>query len=253
MIQVATLCGLVVFSAGVGVLIGGVGVGGVLLAPALITVATLDTHAAVATSSWAFLFTGAIGTWQHARHGTIPWSLVRNLTVGALPAAAAGVLANQFLPAQVILVLIAVTALFAGINALRPAKATAPRPLGTAVPIGAGAMVGFGSALTGTGGPILLVPLLLILGVTPLVAVAAGQVIQVPIVAVASLGYLTTGAVHVQLGSALGIAAAAGVMVGSVAVRRARPAQLRAAVGLACAAAGLLLIIRALPLLFPHH
>ena len=49
----------------VGVLIGCVGIGGVLMTPALVYVGGLGFHLAAATSMWAFLFAGAAGTFRH--------------------------------------------------------------------------------------------------------------------------------------------------------------------------------------------
>jgi Sulfite exporter TauE/SafE len=53
----------------VGVLIGCVGVGGVLLPPALVYLGGLGFHAAAATSTWAFLFCGAAGIESQAAGG----------------------------------------------------------------------------------------------------------------------------------------------------------------------------------------
>jgi uncharacterized membrane protein YfcA len=131
-----------------------------------------------------------------------------------------------------------------GANAVRPPR---PGPAHLPAPwaaVGIGAAVGFGSALTGTGGPVLLLPALLALGSTPLIAVAASQVVQLPIAAAAATAYLTIGSVRIGLGTMVGLAAAAGVPAGAAATRRAHTAHLRAAVGLACVAAGILLLVR---------
>ena len=48
----------------VGGLIGTVGVGGILLIPALSGLGGLTTHAAMATSLFSFIFTGLLGTWH---------------------------------------------------------------------------------------------------------------------------------------------------------------------------------------------
>ena len=53
----------------VGVLIGCVGVGGVLLPPALVYLGDLGFHAAAATSTWAFLFCGAASIESQAAGG----------------------------------------------------------------------------------------------------------------------------------------------------------------------------------------
>ncbi|WP_354670636.1 TSUP family transporter [Amycolatopsis solani] len=84
-----------------------------------------------------------------------------------------------------------------------------------AAAVAVGVFVGFGSALTGTGGPVLLVPVLLALGVPALTTVAAGQLVQLPLVGFATLGYAAHGSVHFGLGSLLGVLSAAGVLAGA--------------------------------------
>jgi uncharacterized membrane protein YfcA len=234
-----TVLGLALLAVAVGALIGSVGVGGVLLVPALVLTGVLGAHAATATSSWAFLFTGVVGTYRYGRHGNIPWPLVGRLSAGAIPAALVGVWVNQLLSGELVVLVLAAVTLFAGIYTLRPSARGHRERLGDVLAVCTGAVVGFGSALTGTGGPVLLVPALLALGVSPLLAVAASQVIQLPIVGMASAGYLVAGDVHIGLGTALGVAAAVGVLAGEAVARRASPARLRVAVALACIAAGL--------------
>ena len=50
----------------VGVLIGMAGVGGVLLPPGLVALGDLTANEATATSTWAFVFTGVVGTIAYA-------------------------------------------------------------------------------------------------------------------------------------------------------------------------------------------
>ena len=57
---------LAVLAVVVGVLIGMVGVGGVLLPPGLVALGDLTANEATATSTWAFLFTGVVGTVAYA-------------------------------------------------------------------------------------------------------------------------------------------------------------------------------------------
>jgi uncharacterized protein len=238
--------GLAAFAVLVGGLIGAVGVGGVLLGPVLVAAGGLDAHAATATCAWAFVFTGVVGTWRYGRRGDVPWPLAGRLAAGALPAAVLGVWANRLLPSRALLLVVAVVAAGAGVYALRPPRGGAARMPAGWTAVGAGAAVGFGSALTGTGGPVLLVPALLALGSAPLVAVGAGQVVQLPVAAASATAYLATGGVRVGLGTLLGLAAAAGVLTGAAAVRRAGTVHLRVLVGVACVAAGVLLLTRAI-------
>lgn len=203
-----------------GVLIGAIGIGGVLLPPALIWLGGLDPHAAAGTSTFAFLFTGLVGTVAYARQGAIPWRFAGLLTASAAPAAALGALVNGIVPAIVLHVVLAAVTAGSGLFNLvsRPTSERDGLPAAAAVTIGA--VVGFGSALTGTGGPVLLVPALLALGVEPLTTVAAGQLISLPLVAFASLGYAGSHLVHYRLAVLLGLLAAGGVVAGAALAHR---------------------------------
>ena len=230
----------------VGVLIGMVGVGGVLLPPGLVALGDLTANEATATSTWAFVFTGVVGTVAYAWRGVVPWAMLARLSIGVVPAAFFGALVNAKLPASVVLLGLAALTLFVGVQQLRPRAVRETRyRLGTAALVGVGAFVGFGSALTGTGGPVLLVPVLLTLGVAPLRAVAVSQAVQLPVVVAGSVGYFQTGLVDIHLGTVLGCVAAIGVTVGAVVATRIRAEGLRRIVAVACIAAGVFLVIRA--------
>ncbi|HEX5769983.1 MAG TPA: sulfite exporter TauE/SafE family protein [Nocardioidaceae bacterium] len=230
----------------VGVLIGMVGVGGVLLPPGLVAFGGLTANEATATSTWAFVFTGVVGTIAYAWRGVVPWGMLLRLSIGVVPAAFVGALVNATLPASVVLLGLAALTIFVGVHQLRPgsARVVAAEP-GAAALVAIGAFVGFGSALTGTGGPVLLVPILLTIGVAPLRAVAVSQAVQLPVVVSGSVGYFQTGLVDVRLGTLLGILAAVGTLVGAVVATRIHAEGLRKIVAVACIAAGLFLIVRA--------
>lgn len=230
----------------VGVLIGMVGVGGVLLPPGLVAFGGLTANEATATSTWAFVFTGVVGTIAYAWRGVVPWGMLLLLSIGVVPAAFVGALVNATLPASVVLLGLAALTIFVGVHQLRPgsARAVAAEP-GAAALVAIGVFVGFGSALTGTGGPVLLVPILLTIGVAPLRAVAVSQAVQLPVVVSGSIGYFQTGLVDVRLGTLLGILAALGTLVGAVVATRIHAEGLRKIVAVACIAAGVFLIVRA--------
>lgn len=230
----------------VGLLIGMVGVGGVLLLPGLVALGDLTANAATATSTWAFVFTGAVGTAAYAWRGIVPWGMLARLTIGVVPAAFLGALVNATLPASVVLLALAALTLLVGVQQLHPRAVRETRDgLGTAALVAVGAFVGCGSALTGTGGPVLLVPVLLTLRVAPLRAVATSQAVQLPVVIAGSVGYLQTGLVDIRLGTVLGCLAALGVAAGAVVAARIDAEGLRRIVAVACIAAGLFLVSRA--------
>ena len=242
----------------VGVLIGLAGVGGVLLPPGLMLLGDLSASEAAATSLWVFGFTGMVGTIAYARRGVVPWSMAGWLTAGIAPGAFLGARTNAVLPAPLLVGVMAAFTIGVGAHQLRrtrrPHDGRTSRPDGGGHPrlrglgpgglAAVGALVGFGSALTGTGGPVLLVPLLLTLRVAPLRAVAVSQVAQLPVVVAGTAGYLGAGLIDVRLGSLLGVLAGAGAVAGAALAVRIHAERLRTIVALACIAAGALLLIR---------
>lgn len=230
-----------------GLLIGLVGVGGVLLAPLLHYVWDVDLHRAMATSSWSFLFTGLTGTLAYARRKTISWNVVRWLGLGILPGAFFGAHANGLLPVPTLTVILGGLIGLSGLHTLLQRGGHQdqrsweyPGP----VLILIGIAVGFGSALTGTGGPVLLVPILMMLHVPVLVAIGVSQAAQLPIAVFASIGFAMNDQVDFRLGSALGVVQAVSVLVGAAIAHRIATTTLRKTVAAALVAVALLMIGR---------
>lgn len=228
----------------VGGLIGCVGVGGVLLPPALLYFGGLDLHLAMATAMWSFLFTGVAGTVAYSRSRTIDRRTVLWLVAGVVPAAVLGALTNTALPAGVLKTVLAVLVFAAGLDALlrRPKGGRHPRSLNAPLLLSLGAVVGFGSALTGTGGPVLLVPALVLGRVSALAAVGASQVVQIPVAAFATLGHAHYGETDLVLGAALGIVAATGVVIGARVAHALPLRTLRNAASATCVGTGALML-----------
>src|SRR3954470_19721789 len=101
-----------------GVLIGCVGIGGVLLPPVLVYLGGLGFHAAAATSTWAFLFCAAAGTWSYSGRGSIDWRMAAWLGAGVVPTAFAGAWANAALPEGALMALLAALMVASGADAL---------------------------------------------------------------------------------------------------------------------------------------
>jgi uncharacterized membrane protein YfcA len=212
-----------------GILIGCIGIGGVLLVPCL-SLAGIDVHKAIGASLVSFIFSGAIGVWLYARHGSIAWRSAAPLAAGAAPGAFLGAYLAARASGEMLLIGVGATAVFAGWRVLRrkseavDSGAIRLGPLALAL---IGAAIGVLSALTGTGGPVLLVPLLIWWGAPVLPSVGLSQAIQVPIALMASLGNFATGNLDLPLAALLSV----GVTVGSAAgarVAHALPAVLLA-------------------------
>lgn len=221
----------------VGGAIGSVGVGGVLLPPALIYLGGLDARAAAATSMASYLVLGVAGTWAYLRRGSVRWEVALPAAAGAAPGALAGTWLNGLLPEGALHGLLALLVLGNAVFLLvkRPAE-EAGAPVSRWWLVLIGVLVGCGSSLTGTSGPVLLIPVLTLLRAPPLAAVSASQVIQVPVACAGTLGYAIDGNLHLALGLTLGVLGTAGVFGGAVLAHSLAPRVLRLAIG-----AGLLL------------
>ena len=216
----------------VGVLIGAVGIGGVLLVPALTLVADISVHQAVPVCTLSFLATGVIGVIVYARHGSIQWPKVFWLCLGAVPAAFLGSISLLSIPAMAVMLLVAGLMIVSGIDALikvyrSPAQGRAPRQLKPVQYIAIGAITGFGSAITGTGGPLILVPILIVLGLPVLTAVGLSQAIQIPIAAFASVGNWMSGNLNFDLALVIATVLVVGSLAGALLVHRLPTEQIR--------------------------
>lgn len=228
-----------------GSFIGAVGVGGVLVAPVLAYVLGYQLQVAQASASFSFLFTGLVGTATYAQKQTVDWRFVRWASAGLVPGAVAGALANSVLPTSLLAAALAAVLLLAGARAFsRPDRDLRVRPVfhwSTRLIVGLGLVAGFASALTGTGGPVILVPTLAALGMGPLRAVGASQASQIPIAAFASLSFVMFGEIDFGLGLSLGVSQAAGILLGASIAHRAPQEALARAVSAAVLGAGLLI------------
>lgn len=216
---------LVIICLFVGLLIGAVGIGGVLLVPALAYIADIGVHEAIPACMLSYLATGAVGVYVYARHGSIQWNMVFWVCVGAVPAAFLGSISLLSIPANAVMFLIVILMIFAGIDALIKSFKTVPatRQTGTLVRghyIVIGFITGFGSAITGTGGPLIVVPVIIYLGLPVLTAVGLSQAIQIPIAAFASIGNWMSGNLNVNLGLLIAAAMVTGTLAGATLMHR---------------------------------
>ena len=213
-----------------GAAIGATSIGGVLVVPALAAVAGLPVTEAIAASSFGFVLTGLLG-WHALRDAPgSSMAAVWPLHVAALVGAVGGALLVHAVSPDAVRLWVALLAIGSGIYALASSRsadvAPRPRPRGAAL-AAIGAAVGCGSALSGTGGPVLLLPVFLLLGVPTALAVATAQAIQLPIALASSAAHLATGRLDVAMGLVVGIALIAGAWVGLRLARRVSALTLR--------------------------
>jgi hypothetical protein len=90
-------------------------------------------------------------------------------------------------------------------------------------------LVGYASAISGTGGPVLLVPILLLLGARAESAIALGLAVQVPVTALASAVNVANGRLDLELAALLALLLVLGMLAGTrLAARLSPPATMRA-------------------------
>src|SRR5262245_1554144 len=103
----------------IGFLIGLIGIGGVLLTPALVHVFGRDIHAAVSLSLASFMLAGVIAAARACRRDAHlqagDWIFLSAIVPGAL----AGAFAAPLIPAGPLSLLVSVCVAFAGISCLR--------------------------------------------------------------------------------------------------------------------------------------
>ncbi len=235
----------------VGMFIGTVGVGGVLLIPFLMLCGGLTIHAAAATALFTFLFTGLLGTYLFKRRGSIDWRLAWPVCAGALPFGYLGTLAAARVDARPLTLLIAAIIVFAGIQVLRPAGIVAPAGAASGKSVAAsllavGAVAGFGAGLSGAGGPLFSVPMMVLLGFAPLAAVGVSQVLQILASSSASLAAFGDSRIDFPLAAWVTLFELAGVVAGAALAHRVSGVALRRIAGGLCVAVGTFMLSRSL-------
>jgi len=231
-----------------GLAIGATSIGGVLVVPAITAWLGVPLPEAIAASSLAFLVTGLISvlSWR-APHWRLPRADTR-LLVGALVGAAAGAALAAAVPGSWLRVWIGGLALLSGLQALRLWQRGTPSDTGAlrlkpGLVLPLGLLVGAGSALSGTGGPVMLLPLLLLMRQPMLASVTTAQAIQIPIALSASATHLVAGRIDGWLGAALAGVLLLGALAGRALARRTGQAPLLALTGTVLAATGVWLLI----------
>ena len=227
----------------VGLFIGAVGVGGVLLIPALMSLSNLTVHQAAATALFSFLFTGVLGTWLFMRRGSIEWRTSLPVCIGAFAFSYIGAAAGIIVPAAMLTWIVAFVILGAGLNILRGRTALQiddnPRHPTAKALFGVGALSGFGAGISGAGGPLFSVPLMLGLHFDALVAVGTGQVVQIAAALSGSLSNWSHGTIQYGLAVPVTAVELIGVVAGVKLAHLAGAKQLRygaAALCILCAA-----------------
>lgn len=192
---------------------GACGIGGVLMVPSLAALENIAPHKAIAAASVAFALMGALAflRFRHEKRAMIGGNA---LMLAAAPGAALGGLLVHQIPADHLMAALAVLLIASGAHGFMRPRLHEEPPLAPHAIACIGFAVGFGSALTGTGGAVLLVPILLALRQPLQPTIIAAIVIQLPIGASGTMGHVAAGAIEPVLTAQLSVFLIAGAVAG---------------------------------------
>lgn len=239
---------LLVVSLVVGFLVGSTGVGGIILIPALTMLAGLDTHTAMATALASFIFSAFQVGWLYHRRGLLEFKVLIPMLVGGVVMGFVGAKVKAVLMAPVLNVALALLVLLAAVNILMPARpgtfsfAAAGKKLHDGFLMGLGSVVGFVAGLTGVGGPIISIPIMIYFGFTPVCSIAAGQSFSVGAALSGTAGNLLYGRIDWGIMALITIAQMMGTVAGVRLACRVPAVVLRRAVAVVCILIGFFLL-----------
>ena len=206
----------------------------------------------MATALFTFAFTGIVGTVMFQRRGSIDWSVTRPVLFSAVIFAFFGAWVNSITRPTALALILAGVIIFAGVYTLAtwrgiPVPAFhAHRQAQQILLLALGAIAGFGSGLTGVGGPALSVPLMVLCGFPALSSIGTSQVIQIVAAVSGTLGNLKYGTIDFGIAGTVTLLEIAGVLLGARIVHAVNANLLRKFVAALCIVVGLALIAREL-------
>ena len=210
-------------SCAVGLFIGWCGVAGFLLPILFVNACGLSVTESLLLSFLCFAISGAIGSWNYHRRGELPLRPALVLSAGSLAGGLLGAALGGLLEPETVKVVLYIVVLLSGLaivlRELRPQKSGGGSFPGTPPLLALGFATALLCALSGAGGPVLVMPLLVAMGVPAKTAVGVALLdsvfIALPAIAVYGSRCESLAALlPVLLAAVLGHAA--GVFAGSV-------------------------------------
>lgn len=208
----------------VGLLIGLTGVAGFLLPMFYAGSMNLPVAESLALSFAAFVISGILGAWNYNKAGNLDLKFGLKLSAGSLIGAVLGVRLNQMIPEETVKILLYTVVLLSGISILlrkERQKEDNKKDFVISDHLLTTLLLGFVTAvicaLSGAGGPVLVMPLLVVFGIPVRTAVGAALFNSIFIGVPACIGYMSQCNIKAMAGI-LGVTLAAhgaGVYIGS--------------------------------------
>ncbi|MGQ0654084.1 MAG: sulfite exporter TauE/SafE family protein [Betaproteobacteria bacterium] len=181
-------------------LMGGLtGIGGVLMVPALTELGAVPLERAVASAMLASFVAAIPVAVIHMRRSPPPLRSLLLVCAVAVLGSIVGALTLERLPGGAVRAFIAVLAIASGLHALLRPKSERERKISNPLLTAVALVVGYGSAISGTGGPVMMIPTLLWLGMPVRPTIALSVAVQLPITASATLVNAGAGRLDLQL------------------------------------------------------
>ena len=186
---------------GVGICVGLTGVAGFHLPIVYTGPLLMGTTQALALSFGAFVIAGILGAYNYSRGGNLDLSFGIKLSLGSLAGAILGVKLNLVIPEEQVKMILYLVVLISGISILLRKEQTGREAKGQAggyqirEHLGATLVLGFVTgvlcAMSGAGGPVLVMPLLVLLGISVRTAVGVSLFNMIFISLPAFFGYMS--------------------------------------------------------------
>lgn len=208
----------------IGTLIGISGIAGFMLPLIYVSILGIPLRDALALSFIAFMLGGMFGTYSYWKFGNIDFKFGSLLSIGSFLGAIIGVKLNTMIPVDTAKILLYIVVLLSGLSILlrkngAEGELLRESPLLKSKPfvIITGLVTGGICALTGAGGPILVVPVLANLGVNMKVAVGVSLLNSIIIALPSTVGYLSQSNLDGMLIFALvsSVSHIAGILMGA--------------------------------------
>lgn len=234
----------------VGVLGGLTGVGGVLLIPALTEILDMDPHLATGTALCSFIFPALHSSYIYYKKGLLDPDMTLSLAAGGLLFGYVGAVLKSYVSGTFITLVLAILVIVAGANALRPPKPgrfdIASQSLKTRriFLFSLGAIVGVLGGISGSGGAVLTVPVMIICGFPAVPTVSASILCAVPTGVSGTIGNAVKGYIDWSVAAWIAPTLLIGMYMGTRLASRVNPEQLRTLVAILCLVTGVSLIFR---------
>lgn len=241
-VELAGILFLIALFGGVG--ISTVGPGGIFVTIALFALLPISSATVAGTASATFIATGGLATGLYYLSGEFGEGFAREIAVilsvmsivGAYIGSQANLFTSDELFGYLLSVFVAAIGLLIVYRETKGLEATNQLAAVTdwqrrTILGGIGFGVGFLGGMLGVGGPVIAVPILVVLGVPMLVAVAVTQVQSIFISTFATVGYYVADAVSLGLVLLVGIPQLVGVVVGWRIAHRVAEGKLRVVLG----------------------